>query len=202
MGHLRRHLLFFVFCTLSLAASAQNFEVNTNRFGGDFRDFDLPQPNPRMCYEACAHDNRCQSFTYRKPFGWQGAGPTAHCWLKEGLPPPRSDHCCISGQVIRAAVQSGGPPSIARVLPNTGPTAGGTRIRLLGSGFLGATRVNFGGNDVPEFRVVSDREIIAVLPPFPNPNAVGAEGYSLDAAVCTASGCSPQVIPGNFTYFR
>ena len=43
-----------------------------------------------------------------------------------------------------------GPPSITKVTPNAGPTAGGTTVTLTGSGFVsGATTVTFGGTVIP-----------------------------------------------------
>jgi len=93
-------------------------------------------------------------------------------------------------------------PTVSRVIPNNGPASGGIRITIRGSGFSGATRVTFGGNPSRDFRVISDSEVVAVLPAFPNPTAISPDGYQVDAAVCTQSGCSPQYLPGNFTYRR
>jgi len=103
----------------------------------------------------------------------------------------------LAGRVCAAQA-----PRISNVMPNRGPASGGTRIRILGSGFNGATRVSFGGNPARSFEVRSDSEAFAVLPPFPNPNAISLAGYRVDAAVCTVAGCSPQYLPGNFTYLR
>jgi hypothetical protein len=93
-------------------------------------------------------------------------------------------------------------PGVSKVVPNDGPAAGHIQITVWGSGFTGATRVTFGGNPAISFDVRSDSQLVAILPPFPSPNAIDARGYQLDVAVCTAGGCSPQYVPGNFTYRR
>jgi hypothetical protein len=69
-------------------------EMDVNRFGEDFMDLDLPSPDPRLCAEACAKDPRCKAWTMVKP-GIQAEG--AKCWLKEQIPSPGPDECCISG---------------------------------------------------------------------------------------------------------
>jgi len=84
---------------LPCASPAQELEQNTNRFGLDFKDFDLPSPDPQLCRKACVDDDQCRAFTYLKPYGWTGAGPAAHCWLKNGAPEAKSDPCCVSGVV-------------------------------------------------------------------------------------------------------
>jgi PKD repeat protein len=108
--------------------------------------------------------------------------------------------CCAAPGICLA--QSADAPRISSVVPADGPATGGTQISIHGSGFTGATGVNFGGNSSKSFKVISDGEVDAVLPPFPNPKAIPLDGYQLNAAVCTASGCSPQYVPGNFTYLR
>jgi 1-phosphatidylinositol phosphodiesterase len=70
-------------------------ELNVDRRGMDFTSFDLPQPRPNLCREACMRDARCAAFTYVNP-GVQG--PNARCWLKTAVPPPVPSNCCISGE--------------------------------------------------------------------------------------------------------
>lgn len=69
-------------------------ELNSNRPGQDYRDFDLPQANPESCRDACSQDPRCRAFTYVKP-GIQGE--YARCWLKDSVPPAEHAPCCASG---------------------------------------------------------------------------------------------------------
>ncbi|MBI5209679.1 MAG: PAN domain-containing protein [Elusimicrobia bacterium] len=69
-------------------------EDDTNRGGGDFKDFDLPSPDPELCRSACAKDDRCWAYTYVKP---GGQGSKARCWLKNSVQSGRKDACCVSG---------------------------------------------------------------------------------------------------------
>ncbi len=67
---------------------------STDRPGLDYRTFELSAPNPDLCESACKREAQCRSWTY----SWPGAkGPKAMCALKTGVPPKRSDTCCISG---------------------------------------------------------------------------------------------------------
>jgi hypothetical protein len=71
-----------------------NVELNTDRPGSDYRNFDLPSPNYNLCERACSDDDRCKAWTYVNP-GVQG--PTARCWLKTTVPPAVASTCCVSG---------------------------------------------------------------------------------------------------------
>ncbi|WP_324199149.1 IPT/TIG domain-containing protein [Nocardia amamiensis] len=55
-------------------------------------------------------------------------------------------------------------PTLASLVPGSGPQAGGNTVRLIGSGFIGATAVRFGATPATSFTVVSDGEITAVAP--------------------------------------
>ncbi len=83
-------LLFMVFLTPAHAAR----DGSTDRPGLDYRTFELSAPNPDLCENACKRETQCRAWTY----SWPGAkGPKAMCALKTGVPPKRSDTCCISG---------------------------------------------------------------------------------------------------------
>jgi hypothetical protein len=75
-------------------AQKHGFEMNTNRYGEDYRDFDIPVADPQLCADACAQESECKAWTMVKP-GIQGE--QAKCWLKSKVPPPERDECCISG---------------------------------------------------------------------------------------------------------
>ncbi len=62
----------------------------------------------------------------------------------------------------QAAIAS---PVVDELQPNHGPEAGGTAVTILGSGFSGATAVNFGLREAESFTVNSDTSITAVSPP-------------------------------------
>lgn len=93
-------IIFFVCLLFLLAIYAtqlsfgQGMELDTDRLGSDFRDFDLPLALPELCQTICATDINCKAWTYVKP-GYQGQ--RARCWLKNSVPNPSHDTCCISG---------------------------------------------------------------------------------------------------------
>lgn len=55
-------------------------------------------------------------------------------------------------------------PTLGAVVPNQGPTAGGTAVTLTGTNLTGATAVLFGTTPAA-FTVVSDTQLVAVAPP-------------------------------------
>ncbi len=63
-------------------------------FGGDYKGFALAQPDPALCRNACNREAACRSWTYTKP-GIKGQ--QAACFLKNTVPQPRPDRCCVSG---------------------------------------------------------------------------------------------------------
>ena len=75
-------------------AGPVSLELNSNRPGHDYRDFDLRRADPELCREECARDRRCRAYSYIKP-GIQGEH--ARCWLKDGVPPAEHAPCCASG---------------------------------------------------------------------------------------------------------
>ena len=82
---------------------------------------------------------------------------------------------------------------VTAVAPSSGTTAGGTTVTITGTGFTGATQVDFGAVAATRFTVVSDTEITAVSPA----QAAGPR----DVLVTTAGGASTPVVPADrFTY--
>jgi PAN domain len=72
-------------------------ETSIDRFGGDYRNFDLKSDEgDEACKAACAADNKCRAWTYARP-GY--AGRDAHCYLKKEIKPPRRKAGFISGVV-------------------------------------------------------------------------------------------------------
>ncbi|MGY3450606.1 hypothetical protein ACVILH_002948 [Bradyrhizobium sp. USDA 4353] len=66
-----------------------------DRPGADLSNFDLPQPEPTLCEERCAHDKNCKAWTYVKPNTTQGSSP--RCWLKNAIPVTQASTCCVAG---------------------------------------------------------------------------------------------------------
>ncbi|MBI4889369.1 MAG: PAN domain-containing protein [Acidobacteria bacterium] len=86
--------LFLAVLLSATALSAQQLERNTDRTGGDYKDFALTRPDPALCRAACLKEGDCRAWTYGKP-GF--AGDAAHCWLKNEVPDPTPNTCCVSG---------------------------------------------------------------------------------------------------------
>ena len=84
--------------------------------------------------------------------------------------------------------------SIADIDPNFGPEAGGTIVDIVGTCFLGATGVSFGGVPATAFTVNSDTSITATAP---------AGTGIVDVVVLGAPACGgATVAPGGFTYVQ
>ncbi len=66
------------------------------------------------------------------------------------------------GRPIVAAMEPA--PSVSGLSPAEGPEAGGTSVVISGSGFTGATAVQFGSTNATSFKVNSDNSITAVSP--------------------------------------
>jgi hypothetical protein len=72
-------------------------ETSIDRFGGDYRNFDLKSgESDEACKAACTGDNKCRAWTYARP-GY--VGKEAHCFLKKDIKPPRRKAGFISGVV-------------------------------------------------------------------------------------------------------
>ncbi|WP_394846368.1 IPT/TIG domain-containing protein [Pendulispora brunnea] len=85
-------------------------------------------------------------------------------------------------------------PTVAGVGPNCGPSAGGTRVTILGKGFINATAVHFGSVGAQNFNVESDTEMTATSPAY-------TAGGSVDITVTTSKGTSPANPPADqFTF--
>lgn len=75
--------------------------------------------------------------------------------------------------------------------PNSGPTAGGTTVTLTGSGFTGATTVNFGSVPGTNLIVNSDTQLTVTSP---------AGSGTVDVTVVTPAGTSAVVLADQFSY--
>ena len=89
-------------------------------------------------------------------------------------------------------VTAGSGPTVTKVEPNVGPTAGGTTVTITGTNFTGVTAVNFGTIAATSFAFVSATQITAVSP-------AQAAGI-VHVTVTTPSGTSPTGTADQFTY--
>jgi len=69
--------------------------------------------------------------------------------------------------VIHVAAPTPAPPAIFSLTPNRGPTAGGTRVTLRGSGLTGAVSVQLGASAVSNLVVVDPATLTFDTPPAP-----------------------------------
>lgn len=86
-----------VFIAAAFASSlsfADTFEVNWDRPGFDYSNFDMNSTREILCQWSCQKDRRCKAWTYVKP-GIQG--PKPRCWLKWAVPRAVPNTCCTSG---------------------------------------------------------------------------------------------------------
>jgi len=77
-----------------------DMEWEVDRYGCDYKGFDLPTSDPTLCEDACARDPICKAWTYIKPNTVQG--PRPRCWLKKDIPAPRQSVHTVSGIKIKA----------------------------------------------------------------------------------------------------
>ena len=85
----------------ALQYTEPTYEASTNRPGADYRDFDLPNADPKLCQKACIGEARCRAWAYGKPESRSDHHP--HCWLKEHVPvESKKDDLYAYGTVIRA----------------------------------------------------------------------------------------------------
>jgi len=70
-------------------------EYSIERPGGDYKHFDVAaDPTGKPCMAACEADSKCRAWTYIRP----GYGtPSARCYLKNQIKPPRRRPYAISG---------------------------------------------------------------------------------------------------------
>ncbi|MFE7746558.1 IPT/TIG domain-containing protein [Nocardia sp. NPDC057455] len=80
------------------------------------------------------------------------------------------------------------PPVVAAIIPNFGPSTGGTLVTIVGTGLSGVTSVNFGATPATFFIGISSTLIIAIAPPGTG---------TVQVTVTTPVGTSPGV---PFTY--
>jgi hypothetical protein len=85
-------------------------------------------------------------------------------------------------------------PQVTSVVPDKGPTAGGTEVTVTGSDFSATTAVHFGSAASSSFTVVSATSLIARVPPGP------AAGGGVDVVVRSPDGTSPRVAADRYTY--
>lgn len=83
-------------------------------------------------------------------------------------------------------------PTVTSLSPTSGATTGGTTVTITGTGFLGATGVNFGTKSATNFTVINDTTVVATSP-------AGAAG-PVNVTVTNPAGTSATSSSDVFTY--
>jgi hypothetical protein len=84
-------------------------------------------------------------------------------------------------------------PTVTGLSQSSGSVAGGTIVTINGTGFTGATAVNFGSTAASDFTVNSDTQITAICPAVTSPRVV-------DVTVTAPGGTSAPSTPVQFSY--
>ena len=84
-------------------------------------------------------------------------------------------------------------PTVTNVSPGSGPSTGGTSVTITGTGFSGATAVNFGSGNPATFSVTNSTTITATAP------STGSLG-AVDVAVTTPGGTSAASAADQYNY--
>jgi len=82
---------------------------------------------------------------------------------------------------------------VTALSPPAGAVIGGTAVTITGSGFTGATEVDFGGVKAPRMTVDSDSEITATSP--------GGASGAVHVTVVTPKGTSAPSAANQFMYY-
>lgn len=85
-----------------------------------------------------------------------------------------------------------GVPAVTKVAPSHGVVAGGTSVKITGSGLVEATAVHFGAKAATTVTVLSATSVVAVAP-------AGVAG-TVDVTVTTPAGTSPTTTGDHYTY--
>ncbi|OPY16413.1 MAG: hypothetical protein A4E69_00240 [Syntrophus sp. PtaB.Bin138] len=80
-----------------IGSKVGEMETNIDRPGMNFKNFDLPLADPKLCKSYCQMDSACKAWTYVNP-GIQAQA--ARCWLKSGVPAAVPNACCVSGLAL------------------------------------------------------------------------------------------------------
>ncbi len=172
-----------------------------------------PDPGPPPAFSAVAYFGASLSpgstFTSLTLRQCGAAEPGQLYWLQDGTWTPVSPAATVDSggclnytsdqsttpslpQITGTLFAVGVLPEVSAVFPVNGEAAGGTSVTITGSGFTGATSVDFGGTPASHFTDASDTSIVATAP-------AGTAG-SVDVTVRTPCGSSATSPDDRFTY--
>ena len=115
--------------------------------------------------------------------------------LRWGPPLALAALAATMSMALAGPALAAGAPTVTRVQPGAGPAGGGTSVTITGTGFTGATAVQFGSTNAATFEVEEfpgvEPYITAVAPPGTG---------TADVTVTTPSGTSATSEADRFTY--
>jgi streptogramin lyase len=118
-----------------------------------------------------------------------GSPPCITATINAGTSP---DLAQMVGTVFGVALPSGPRPTVKKLSMKKGSTAGGTRVRITGTGFAGVSAVNFGSKAATEVIYNSPQSVTAVSP-------AEAPG-KVSVTVTTPNGTSLPSAKAKFTF--
>ena len=80
-------------------ASSRTIDFGTQRFGWDLHSLPLDSDNSQQCLQRCEEEQRCISWSYRRPNCTTLPKVAAGCWLKQALAGAQLDSCSDSGWI-------------------------------------------------------------------------------------------------------
>ena len=89
-------------------------------------------------------------------------------------------------------------PVVSGVSPLSGPSTGGTSVVVTGTGFTGATGVDFGSSPATTFNVTSDSSLTATAPALTVSSST--QTTTVDVTVTTSMGTSMTSVADQYTY--
>ncbi len=145
---------------------------------------------PSGSYWVLTADGAVHALGDATNYGSPATGRTTAAPSNAPAASPPSDP--VGGSDTGGATQSvGNTPAVSALSPSSGTAGGGDTIQISGSGFTGASAVDFGNNASSDFTVTTATTITAVAP-------VGAG--TVDVRVVTPAGTSSTGSADRFTY--
>ena len=78
---------------LALNTVPARAQLGYDRSGGDYTSFSIRNGDPNVCAARCEGVRRCRAWSFSYP---RTVNALATCWLKNTVPPPVENNCCIS----------------------------------------------------------------------------------------------------------
>ena len=113
-------------------------------------------------------------------------------YLERSVACPSTVLCVVSDADGDVVTGTGVPPAVTAVIPSAGTTAGGTPVTIGGTGFTGATEVDFGGAPCTSVTVIFPTELTCDTP--------AEAAATVDVRVTAPGGQSAVVAADQYTF--